>query len=60
MPEPGIGAVRRALRGKTFKRGRVETRGRKKKLLADAQAAGEYVPRWQTVMSRLEPGEIAS
>ena len=31
-PAPNLTTVRRALKGKTFKRGRVETRGRKKKL----------------------------
>ena len=32
--EPGLSAVRRALKGKTFKRSKAETRGRKKKLSA--------------------------
>ena len=34
LPEPGATTVRRALKGTSHKRGRVETRGRKKKLSA--------------------------
>ena len=65
MSEPDVTTIRRALKGRTFKRGRAETRGRKKKLSSrnvkslDAarkglikHADGEREVLWEDVMRK--------